>query len=423
MKSENWVSFISVLLYALSCLIFAEPIRGPIFLAIGLGVWLLVYRQARKNHSVVFSLLTAIMLSVPLAFTDIFGQLRGGTIFSWFYILIIILALHLVLYGLQRTRIKLTSISMFAFLTAFVSTIPLLAAKDRADGLKQYINIFIVLISPVIGNLAKDRLTGHEKMKLRHTFVRGAIIAGIGVFAQFIMFSLLGKRLGYFKALGSFRNAFGYLFLDFSFLSLYLSAGGMLAFTLRQYHRENRLKYSIVTILLLVASLITSARTGFAAFIAVFVLYTGFYFLRLMPVMPIRSALLVMANTVILLGGYRVLLYFRPAGFRSDSGRGILNARAFDIFKNSPFTGIGFGSSTYGGTIPHNLIYQSLAQGGLLFTIPICLFFAIILLSSFKRNKDLFFVLLTVLIGSMFIPNIFNSRFLSAILILFGLGI
>ena len=124
-----------------------------------------------------------------------------------------------------------------------------------------------------------------------------------------------------------------------------------------------------------------------------------------------------------MLGGYRVLLYFRPACFRSDSGRQILNARAFDIFINSPFIGVGFGSSTYGGTIPHNLIYQSLAQGGLLFTIPISLFFAIILFSSFKRDKDLFFVLLTVLIGSMFIPNIFNSRFLSAILILFGIGI
>ena len=47
-------------------------------------------------------------------------------------------------------------------------------------------------------------------------------------------------------------------------------------------------------------------------------------------------------------------------------------------------------------------------------------FLLALLLSCFRRDQDLFWVLGTVIVGSMFIPNIFDSRFLIAVFLAMG---
>ena len=48
----------------------------------------------------------------------------------------------------------------------------------------------------------------------------------------------------------------------------------------------------------------------------------------------------------------------------------MLNQSALNVFYKNALTGIGFGMKSYRrlvGVIPHNIIYQSLAQGGLFY--------------------------------------------------------
>lgn len=93
-----------------------------------------------------------------------------------------------------------------------------------------------------------------------------------------------------------------------------------------------------------------------------------------------------------------------------------LNKLALHIFLENPLFGVGLGGSNYTGMLPHNILFQYLVQGGLILTIPLFLFFLLVIYITFKKDKIIFAGILCILIGSFFVPNIFDSRFLGAIL-------
>lgn len=101
-----------------------------------------------------------------------------------------------------------------------------------------------------------------------------------------------------------------------------------------------------------------------------------------------------------------------------------LNKQAINVFRESPLLGKGFGVNNYSsmiGMIPHNLFFQFLAQGGLIYIIPMLLFVIISTVYAFKKGKKILIPFLTILVGAMFIPDIFNSRFLGAVLLLLSI--
>lgn len=411
------------LLLTLVSLVGRDLLGRGLILGLGLVVWSALYFVERSHGSGETALTALIMLSIPLSFTDVFGYLKGGSLLCWFYLFIIFLTANYFLKGLAHNDLKLNALSVTAILVIVVAVIPLLNSPDFVDGLKQYGNIFLSLASIAVGNLLKPRLSQKDKFMLRLYFVLGSVVAAIGVLIQMTLYFLFGQVTGYMRILGSARYAFGFLFMDFSFLSLYLATGCMMAFTLTRVWPEQRLRLWGAMALLLIASVSTSARTGFAAFIVVFLGYNVLRLLRNMPRNPTRSLIILLATPLVSWAGYKLLLFFRPAGFTYDSGRSSLNSQALSIFGQNIWTGVGLGGGTYYerfGTIPHNLIFQSLAQGGLLFTVPMIGFLLALLLSCFRRDQDLFWVLGTVIVGSMFIPNIFDSRFLIAVFLAMG---
>ncbi len=115
------------------------------------------------------------------------------------------------------------------------------------------------------------------------------------------------------------------------------------------------------------------------------------------------------------------MLGTRGKAIFSDSGRKALNEIAFTVFLKNPLLGIGFGRENYKqlvGMLPHNILYQSLAQGGLVYTIPLILFMFLVVWETYKRNSEILPVLLCVLVGGLFVPNLFNSRFVPVLFLL-----
>jgi hypothetical protein len=200
-------------------------------------------------------------------------------------------------------------------------------------------------------------------------------------------------------------------------VSLFLVSGAVLSFFHGRKYTGSSLGSWFITSFLVITSVLTSARTGIVAFV-----FTMFVVSMLLLTNGSdrkslnKVVLLFLANTIIIIIGFIVFYGSRGTAIFSDSGRHSLNINALNIFRKAPLYGIGFGDINYAGTLPHNIVFQSLAQGGLIYTIPIITFIIVLLISAFNRDKSIFATLVCIIFGAIFIPDIFDSRFFSVIL-------
>ena len=260
--------------------------------------------------------------------------------------------------------------------------------------------------------------------KILFDYIWSTNITGLGTLLQYLAKKLIDIKLGNYAFLGGYRHSFGFLFADYSFLSLYLVTGATLLLYLVDKGKIKKKIGAINIIFLVITSVITSARTGIFAFIVVVgILSIPKFFHYLIYNFP---RILILTLAVVVLAGTSFMLVGNIRGNRSlsDSGRGKLNQRAFEMFLENPILGVGFGTNNYSklvGMIPHNLIFQYLAQGGLVFFVPLLVILYMILSSSRRRDPIIFGAILCILVGALFIPNIFNSRYMGAILLIFSI--
>ncbi len=414
--------FRAVLLFTIASLLIDNYTNKNILFFFGILTWFYVFMKSKGNYSVKFTLIRLIVLSVPLSFINVFNGAYGKLPLSWFNIFCLMFFISTSGTILKKGSVRVNSLFNISLITLVIGVIPLLHSIDIVDGFKQYLNITIVFLNIMFGLVVKKRLTFKEKDQLYYDYINTVNIAAIGVILQYILIDIMGIYVGTYALFGGNRKAYAFLFSDYSFLSLYLASGAAMLYAMRFERKEKKLPQLINILFLLLASTITSARTGVIAFIIVVFIYGFYEGLRQIGRNPIRIILLVVSNTTLIFVSYKVLKYFRPSG--GGSGRMILNKQAINVFLESPFLGVGFGVGNYGsavGTIPHNLFFQFLAQGGLVYIIPILFFIIISMVYAFKKGKRILIPLSTILVGAMFIPDIFNSRFLAVVLLLLSI--
>lgn len=417
--------FILVLILTILSLVFYNKINGLVFLALGTIIWLTIYLESKRKSSIEYALSKLLVLSIPLSFVSILNGSYGDLPLSWLNLFILLLAMVTIIKGGMQNRIRLNYLSIFALLMMAIALLPLLVADSFSDGLKQYININMVFLAFIIGNLVKSKLSPEEKEKLITCYMQGVYIAAVGLIIQFISINFIGMDIGYYSAFGLNRRAYAFLFSDFSFLSLYLSSGAMMVFLKGKKHYKSTFKWLLFTVFILVASMLTSARTGIVSFLVAFALYSFGKLFVLLYKGSIKSILLIIFNIIILLGSYFILNRVRIGDLTGDSGRIYINSIALDVFKQNPLLGVGFGVSSYGNnisTIPHNIIYQFLAQGGLVFSLPLFIFLFTVGFIAWRKNNVLYWGYFSVMVGALFIPDIFSSRFLLGILFLISIN-
>lgn len=424
LKKKN-KHFVLVLILTTLSLMLYNRINGLMFLALGTVIWTTIYIETKKNSSIEYTLSKLLILSIPLSFVSILNGSYGDLPLSWFNLFILFLTVVIIIKSGMKNNIKLNYLSIFALLMIIISILPLLVADSFFDGLKQYINIFIVFLAVILGNLVRSKFDSEEKEELLSCYIQGVYIAAIGLIIQFISINFIGIDVGYYSAFGINRRAYAFLFSDFSFLSLYLSSGATMVFIKGKKHYKSTSKWLMVTIFILIASMLTSARTGIASFLMVFALYSFGKFFILFYRGSVKSILLIIFNGVTLSGSFFILNRVRVGDLTGDSGRFNINSIAFDVFKQNPLLGVGFGVSSYASNIsiiPHNIIYQFLAQGGIVFIFPLVIFLFTVAITAWKKNKVLFWGYFSIVIGALFIPDIFNSRFLLGIMFLISIN-
>lgn len=394
---------------------------SEIVLLVGVFIWICAYLILFKREKLIFILMRIFVLSVPLSFVNIFGSQTELSTISWFNIFLVLLLIIMVIKIFKTKRFEMDFTTKLSVLVLIVAFVPTLFSNNFIDAIKQYIYIALTVFFVIFGYNLKDEVSKSQNRTLYYDYIWGTIIAATGVFLQIICYFLFDSVIGRFALYGKTRHAFGFIFSDYSFLSLYIVSGAILLF-FSKYTKDTKLfcKYALIA-LLLISSILTSARTGIVAFIAVF----GVYFINVLIKMFKKdkksSIILLLFGIVSLLITYFILSNMRPLDLFNDSGRSKLNALALDKFFKSPLLGVGFGDNNYGGMLPHNIFYQSLAQGGLIYSVPLFSFFISIIYKAYKSDIGTFVTLACILIGSLFIPNIFDSRFLMVILFLISL--
>lgn len=416
-------SFYLILILTLTTLILGSLVNKIVFFIMGILCWGTIYIYGKKRCTHEFLILRMLILSIPLSFRDVFGRSYSVSILSWFNIFLLIMIIIYIFKYLIPNKAHFNYLSLLSIMLLFTPIIPILIANNIFEGLKQYINTMVLFILIILGNSFKYNLTDSQKYRLRYDYVSGTIIAGIGVLTQIFFIKILNITIGNYAFLGTYRHAYGFLFADYSFLSLYLVSGAMLEYFCKSRNTRFKTKNIVKISFLLIVSILTSARTGIVSFIIIFGIYSFLNTLNLIGKGSARSILLIIGSVILVVISYLLVGRTRSIAKFSDSGRNALNVTAFNIFLENPYFGIGFGNGNYPSMLPHNILFQSLAQGGLLYTIPLILFLVYILLKAYRKDTGMLPVLLCVLIGSFFIPNIFNSRFLPVLVLLLSISI
>ena len=413
--------YVLVGIYSILSMTNQSNFTGIFYTFMGVLVWLYTYQKSRKKYNSKFAIIRLIMLSIPTSFINILNGPYSDLPISWFNIFSLFLVMLFIVNLTKKGKITVNYLSVLALILLVIGLILIMNSYDYVDAIKQYINIAITLLFIIIGNNMKSYLDKNEKKLLQYDYVGGALICYIGLLIQYIIINFRGIEVGTYFFLGGNRHTYAFIFSDFSFLSLYLASGAMLLFGMKNTNVVRSLGIYFPILIMLVSSILTSARTGVVSFVIVLAIYSFINFFDLMFKGSIKAFLLIVLNIVVLIGTVYIFTFLRPDDLLNDSGRGSLNFKAIELFQEYPFMGIGFGVSTFGerfGIIPHNMLFQALAQGGLIYTLPIIALLFISLVKAYKINKNIFYVLLTIFVGAMFIPDIFNSRFLAAIYLL-----
>lgn len=384
------------------------------------------------SYSFYFSINLILIYMLPLSYINVLGRINSPLFFTWYNIFLILYLIYLLitapykdLFDIIIKSIYLKKISLTIVLSLAVTSILLVTVLSEnllsAVSQSYYLLVcLLILLLTLINSSLGSRmiLDTDELIKLKETYLNAALLTGSLVLFQFALYNILDIQIGHLEIFQGFkgnRNAFGYIFGDYSFLSLYLSSSVYLAMHTRANNKK--LYYSAI---LLGSSIITSARTGVLSFLLVLMIFFIREIYLNKSIEKKMKIIIFSVFAVSVIFSVVLIASIRDFDILNDTGRFDINKLALNLFKKNPLSGVGFGVKEYKGMLPHNLIFQMLAQGGLILTIPILLTFTLFfkLSNELIHHKELFYTFATIIVGSMFIPDIMDSRYLISIMIM-----
>lgn len=240
------------------------------------------------------------------------------------------------------------------------------------------------------------------------------IFSAIGLFFQYILYNYIGYSFGTIIFFNN-RTAFSFLWLDFSFFSLYLASLVPLIFYV---FKSIPVKF-LLSLFVLVASFMTTARTGVFSFLIFSVLFSFYKLFITLALGNFKKE-----HLKLLIGG----VFFIPLSIiffpyisslsdreitTSDSGRMQGYIDALNYLGDNFFWGAMFNSEYYFNNVnvlPHNVFLYIFTMGGVLFFLVFLIFLILVLVYS--RNKFVVSSIFISFIGVMFIPSFYSMYYL-----------
>lgn len=315
---------------------------------------------------------------------------------------------------LSKYRLKLTA--EFAPYLVLIIYICFLCLVSGSSVILALAIFFVYSIWPAF--ISKRDLNIGLQLKIIKVYIFGALFCAIGVIIQRSVFEVFGIELGKIDRYGGNRIGFGFIWLDYSYLSLFLVSAIPLFFS----RNSDSLIFRYLGILVLVVgSLVTTARTGIVSLIIVMWIYS-LYVLgsRLLTNRLNFGALAIIFGSVVILafGYFYVSNISSREWSTSGSGRVEGYVMAFEYVSQNPFFGTMFSPELYKsivGVIPHNLFLYIAAMGGVFSLFMILAWLALLGFSLLKNSVPIKLSLFIVFIGLQFVPSIFSAYFIAAL--------
>lgn len=366
-------------------------------------LWSMIFYLKKKNSTTLEVFFELMIRSIPLSFTSIFLK-SESSIISWFNIFSMLFILfnlyHIKTSSIRAKYHKLLPLVVYMFFVA-ISLIVNLSKAEVTAFVVTFLNCILLFIF-ISSNFEYNTFT------FKKIYIEVTVYTSLLLFAQIILYKQYGISLGRIEVYGGNRIAFGLTNFDFSFLSLYLVSSIYWVFPyIFKNNKIHSIPFLVITILLS-AAFFTTARTGLVAFGASILVYL-FQFVLNKKKDRFKTKDMIIFISFILLG--LIILYFLTTsrGFGS-SGRGPLNSQAIQDFLKKPMVGNGL-SYNINGFKPHNIVIQWLAQSGIIATMSLVILISALLYRLTKESLYDTMTVITILLGSFFIPDIFISRF------------
>lgn len=370
-------------------------------------LFIIIYKLTLSDYSLINKMICLMIFSIPLSYVNVFGGSYSLLPLSWFHIFTLLTLIIIIIKILKHNKLENINLLYFGIFIIILGFLLMIFSPNIVDAFKQYLNIVLFIMLVTFASVTSSFI----KLKLNlisDMYILTTVISSLFTLIQSYLYNYQSIQFGFIDLMGASRVAFGFIFTDYSFFSLFLITGA----TLILFKTNKNFMDFIFLIIILAGALVTSARTGIISLMILFSIVVLINLLKL----KIKGFFQLLIFTAFSLLAFYLLLKVRGNQLYNDSGRLSGYTDAYQIFLESPFTGIGLGVSSYlsitGKTIPHNLISQLLVQTGIIFTFLVMIFIFMIIFHSFKINNEFKYGLYIVLIGSMFIPDILNSRFI-----------
>ena len=413
-KSVEFVEVMMIILYNV-VMLFNQIISKPIIIAIGVlwFVWFISRKRNKWNISQRLAFLACIY--VPTSFVSVIGTSYGQFPLTWFHLVLIFIYIFIILKDFRPGFYFYSPYLMLLFGSLYLWT-----SVSLTDTIKQLSTIIFFILSFFIGEQLSKFSNEDFVAKLKSFYLISVFAFSLVVIIQRVCADYLQLVLGYYDVIGENRIVSAGLMNDYSFASLYIATGAILL-VIDYIGKKiiNLWKFMICEAFLIMSILLVNSRTGlFALIIAM-----GFYLFVKMIKGKVKSLIILIGILLIIPYVTKYIVSNRGGQLLFEgSGRGNLIESAIQVFMANPLFGIGLGISNWstltGLVLPHNLIAQYLAQIGLIGSILLYSNFLLLAIKYLKYQSVFFWLLLTVFIGAMAIPDIVSSRFLSVLIII-----
>ena len=263
--------------------------------------------------------------------------------------------------------------------------------------------------------LAENGPLSIESIKL--IYIATCVFAAFGLAFQLVVNKLFGISFFRHQLFGGNRNAYSFIWADYSFISLFVVS--CLPLVLRF---KSRLLVFLTFLFLLFSSLVSSARTGVAALFLLTVCLVSLKYLTALVRGRMALKYLVLAAAMLVtpvIGMYALPLITGRQLTISSSGRVDDFILGFQFFSSHPFFGALLDKERYGAlvsTVPHNFFLYPLFMGGVIYFFCFMVFVLSLVQDLKSADSDLLASLLLCFFGFQFIPSFFSAYFLAILL-------
>jgi hypothetical protein len=414
--NKNIINFTLIFFIYIFYILFFENQRLDLkllFLFVNSLVFLKLYSNLNTEyHSIDFTFLLLLVISIPISFRSILGDSFGNFPLNWFYIFLFAWFIKVIINGASFN----TNFFFLIILLLSSLIIPLILSDNFYEGLKEYLSYSSFLIGVFIASNKKKTIDNFLFEVFKNYYMYVTLLASIGFIIQYIFINFLNiPILGYDYYAGG-RILIRFLFGDISGATVYVGTGIIFLIL-------SSLRFKNVLILIMSISIaLTSSRTGLFSLLLTLILL--FLITKSLKGKFISFVLF----AVITLIGFNILFFTRSNIedlfnlLFDDRGRfSNINNTLSLLYNNYVFgygLDLGYFLQINNMTVAHNVIIHLMGQTGIFITFGfLYLLYRIGLIAILKGEKNLILVYVMSMISSLVIPGFFNMRFFTVVTI------